>query len=134
MKEKKLLFSLTKKDFNIQFTRGSGSGGQNRNKVETACRITHPESGAVGYSETERTQLVNKKLAFERLFQSKEFQQWHKIKTAWALKGVMDIEKEIERLVNDAMKLSNIKVEIKDNGAWVEVDHDWFLQNKGSLE
>lgn len=133
MKEKTLLFSVTKKDFDIQFTRGTGKGGQNRNKVETACRITHPDSGAVGYSETERTQLANKKIAFDRLFRSKEFQQWHKIKTSWALQGIINVEREIERLVNEAMNLSNIKTEIKVDGKWVEVDNDWFENNKETL-
>jgi protein subunit release factor B len=58
---KQLLFSLTKKDFIIQFTKGSGKGGQKRNKCETACRVIHPNSGAIGYSENERSQLQNKK-------------------------------------------------------------------------
>jgi protein subunit release factor B len=36
MEEKGLpLFSLTKKDFQLTFYRGSGKGGQNRNKRDT---------------------------------------------------------------------------------------------------
>ena len=49
--EKQLLFSVTRDQFDIQFMRGSGNGGQNRNKRDTACRIRHPASGAVATAQ-----------------------------------------------------------------------------------
>lgn len=58
---KQLLFSVTKKDLIVETFRGSGKGGQHRNKNDTVVRITHPESRAVGKSEDERSQLQNKK-------------------------------------------------------------------------
>jgi protein subunit release factor B len=68
-KEKELLFSLSKSkgDFIVQPFIGSGKGGQNRNKVMTACRIIHPESGAISECQEERSFEQNKKKAFERL-------------------------------------------------------------------
>lgn len=36
---------LREKDLKVQATRGSGPGGQNRNKVETAIQITHLPTG-----------------------------------------------------------------------------------------
>ena len=104
---RELLFSVTKKDFDIQFTRGSGNGGQNRNKVETACRITHRDSGAVGYSETHRTQLQNKKTAFERLINSDKFKRWHKLEVAKRLGNVVSVEEKVEEMMHP----DNIKVE-----------------------
>lgn len=111
---RQLLFSLTKKDFRIDTMRGSGAGGQHRNKTDSAVRITHIESGAIGYCEDQRSQHQNKKIAFERLVNSDKFKKWHKIKTAYALKGIQDVEKEINKKVDEAMKDENLKIEYYD--------------------
>jgi peptide chain release factor 1 len=105
---KQLLFSVTHKDFDIQFTKGSGKGGQKRNKCETACRIVHPESGAVGYSETYRTQLQNKKASFERLVESPVFQQWHKLECS---KRLGHWQAQVEAQVDQMMQPENLKIE-----------------------
>ena len=65
MKEKELLFSITKDDFEIERTKGSGKGGQNRNKRETAIRLTHKASGIQSYCADERSQDQNLKKAFK---------------------------------------------------------------------
>jgi len=108
MSERKLLFSITQRDFDIQFTKGSGKGGQKRNKCETACRIVHPESGAVGYSENFRSQLQNKKAAFERLTATDKFKQWHKLECSKRL-GLW--EAQVEAAVDAAMRPDNLKIE-----------------------
>ena len=46
MKEKVLLFSLTKKDFEVQTFCTGGKGGQHRNAKQNGVRIIHPASGA----------------------------------------------------------------------------------------
>lgn len=106
---RQLLFSITKKDFRVETMRGSGKGGQNRNKRDTAVRITHPESGAIGYSEDERSQSQNKKKAFERLVETKEFQKWHRIKSAQIMK-VIKTPEEIIKEVDEALKDENLKI------------------------
>jgi len=107
VRERQLLFSITKDDFEFQYFRCGGNGGQNQNKRDTGVRIIHKESGAVAESREERSQLQNKRIAFQRLIKTKEFQKWHRIKSAMSIKGIIDIE----RWVNDQMKPSNLKIE-----------------------
>lgn len=59
--------TVTKDDLEIEYCRGSGAGGQNRNKRDTACRITHIPTGISVRAEDQRTQEANKRLAFKRL-------------------------------------------------------------------
>lgn len=55
------------KDLKIDIYKSSGAGGQHRNKVETAIRITHIPTGIVVISANERSQLTNKKVALSIL-------------------------------------------------------------------
>ena len=48
-------------------TRGSGPGGQHRNKVETAIVIKHTTSGVSGQAAEKRSQKANKEVAIGRL-------------------------------------------------------------------
>jgi protein subunit release factor A len=115
--ERRLLFSLTKKDFIRQTFRAGGKGGQNQNKVESGVRFIHPESGAVGESREHRTQGQNQKAAFHRLLETKKFKLWHKIKCS-EMMGAEPIEKIVERL----MAPENIKIEtIDENGDWIAI-------------
>jgi len=67
------LFTLNKKDFEIQTFRSGGSGGQHQNKTNTGVRIIHKKSGAVGESREHKSQLQNKKAAFTRLTKTDKF-------------------------------------------------------------
>lgn len=57
---------ITKKDLRIEYTRGTGPGGQRKNKVETACRITHIPTGTTAYAD-ERSQKHSYRLAMNEL-------------------------------------------------------------------
>lgn len=120
MAEKQLLFRLTRKDFKIEAFRGGGNGGQNRNVTNSACRITHPPSGAVAQAQEERQYKQNEKTAFRRLLETPKFKQWHKMECARLMGLLADVDKTVETL----MQPKNLKVEGKENGKWVELNPD----------
>lgn len=41
----------TKNGRTVEYMRGTGPGGQNRNKLETACRITDEATGLTSYAD-----------------------------------------------------------------------------------
>ena len=51
----------------ITFYRGSGPGGQNRNKVETGVRLFHRPSNITLQADEKRSQARNRDIVFERL-------------------------------------------------------------------
>jgi len=55
------------KDCRVQRTRGSGPGGQHRNKVETAIVVEHLPSGQRGEASERRSQDQNRRQAIHRL-------------------------------------------------------------------
>ena len=113
----KLLFSVTKKDFEIQTFRSSGHGGQNVNKVESGVRIVHIRSGAIGESREERSQHQNKKIAFRRLINSDVFKKWMKLETA-KYSVNWKSEKQLLKEVDDWVIDKNLKTEIKEDDKW----------------
>ncbi|MDA0711257.1 MAG: peptide chain release factor-like protein [bacterium] len=56
-----------RKRVSFQTLRGSGPGGQHRNKVETTVRATHLPTGLTVVVSDHRSQLLNKELALNRL-------------------------------------------------------------------
>lgn len=117
---KELLFSLSKEngDFIVEPYKGSGRGGQHRNKTMSGIRIKHPASGAIGQCCEERSQHQNKKTAFQRLISSEKFQSWYKYECARRLGTVADAEEYADREINNS---EHIKIEVMKNGKWVEV-------------
>ena len=113
---KKPFFSLSKAggDFVITPYRGSGNGGQKRNKTFSGCRVTHPATGLYVECEEERSFETNKKRAFERLCKKPEFTKWLKIETARRQGKFLEIEEKVER------EMRNIRVDVKnERGRWV---------------
>ncbi len=105
--EKRLLFSLTKKDFVIQTFCTGGNGGQHRNAKQNGVRIIHPASGARAEHRDGRDQGKNKIEAFRKLVETPEFRGWHRMETLKRL----GIWQDIERQVDAAMTPENLKIE-----------------------
>jgi len=111
----KKLFSVTRKNCRWDYYKGSGPGGQKRNKTENCCRCTHKDSGAVGKSEDGKSKEHNKRNAFKRMAETKEFKKWVRLESARLSGELVRIEEYVER----EMKY-NVRVEVKEEGKWKE--------------
>lgn len=114
MKDK--LFSLTAQDFKWDYYNGTGKGGSNRNKNANCVRCTHEESKAVGKSEEQRSLLQNKKIAFKRMTETKEFQSWIKAEIA---RKSGEYEKIREKVEKELIENTVIFVE-NDKKEWIQ--------------
>lgn len=113
------LVSVTKKDFDIQWFRGSGSGGQHKNKHPNCCRMTHRDSGVTTQCTDHKSREANQKVAFQRMVKHPQFNMWLKRKSHEVMEK-MTLEEKIDRM----MVPENLKIETRENGKWVEGDID----------
>lgn len=120
MGKRTLLFSVTAKDCDWSFSHGTGNGGQARNKTLSAVNCRHRASGAHAYSQAGRSQENNKRDAFVKMTQTKEFKDWHR-REVWKHLGILE---QIERAVEEGMRPENLRMEIRIDGRWVEVPLD----------
>jgi len=114
-RKRELLFSLTSKDFEFETFKGSGPGGQHRNKTESCVRCYHRASESMGSCCEHREQLKNKRIAFERMAKSPKFQGWLKVESARRTAGMT---------VEDPMDPKNLRIEVKKDGKWVLADEN----------
>jgi protein subunit release factor B len=115
---KKPLFSVTAKDCEWSYTKGSGNGGQKKNKTSSAVHCMHRPSGSHGYSEASRSQADNKREAFQKMIESVEFQKWLNLEFMKKSGEIDEIDRQVER------ELTKVKTEIKIDGKWTEVTVD----------
>lgn len=110
MKIKKLLFSVTIKDCDVDTFTTGGKGGQHRNAKQNGVRITHRASGAVGEHRDGRDQYRNKQDAFRKMAESETFRTWHIMEVARRTGLLEQINEEVEK----SMAAHNLKVEYYD--------------------
>ena len=114
---KELIFSQSKKagDFIVTPIRGSGPGGQNKNKNFTGRRITHKHTGLYAEATDSKSSEQNLKNAFLRLVKSAKFKMWYNEQLLEIEHGER-MRAEVERMMHP----NNILVEVKDeNGRWI---------------
>lgn len=61
--------SIDKSELRIEYMRGTGKGGQKKNKTDSACRITHLPTGITAFCQDERSQGANYKQAMKTVEQ-----------------------------------------------------------------
>ena len=113
MSSDKPLFSLTAKDFVFETFCTGGKGGQHRNAKQNGVRCIHPPSGARAEHRDGRDQFRNKREAFLKCANTPEFRHWHTIEVLKRL----DVNKDIERRIDEMMRPENLKVETYDGNS-----------------
>ena len=87
-------------DCKVQRTRGSGPGGQHRNKVETAIVIAHNPTGVTGAASERRQQAQNQKVALFRL----------RVNLALELRCTIDLDAEPSALWRSRCRAGKIAI------------------------
>lgn len=123
---KELLFSVTANDCDFQYVKSGGPGGQNVNKRATKVRCVHRASGAAGESAETRHQSENKKIAFRKMAESKEFKLWHRLETARRMGDQLTVEEKVDKAMNDV----NLNVEGRVSGRWVPIEEAPFEEKE----
>ena len=121
--EKKILFSVTARDCDWSYTRGTGAGGQKRNKTSSAVHCTHRASGAHGYSEASRSQLDNKRDAFVKMTETAKFKAWHRMEVMRQTGKLEELERTVQR------ELKKVKLEARIDGRWTEVSESELVDD-----
>ncbi len=124
MSKKELLFSVTKKDFKVDWFSGTGAGGQGRNKLMNSCRLTHIASGAMSTGQSNKSRVANQKEAFRGVLDHPKFKLWYNQKVMECISG-----ETIEEKVEKSMQSENLMIEMKEFKKWKEVSEESLLKH-----
>jgi len=115
----------------VAFVRASGPGGQNVNKVASACRITHKPTGLTVTCSVERSLQQNKRLAMNILSSKIELiekaRQDAALKEIVGDKGTADFGTQIRSYVLDDRR-------VKDHRTNVETSNVESVLDRGDLD
>ena len=108
---RKILFSVTADDCDFDTFTAGGNGGQNQNRVRSAVRCTHRASSAVGTARDTRDQHRNKRLAFKRMAETKEFLSWHRVEVAKKTGEYVRMLRKVEQAVEEQLNEKYLRIE-----------------------
>lgn len=113
---KRLLFSITAKDFTIQTFSVGGHGGGGKDTSNSGVRLIHEASGAVGEGREARSNTLNRRSAFKKLIATDKFKQWHKIECArrmgkWVPETTEEILARVDAMIEQGLRNGEILVE-----------------------
>jgi protein subunit release factor A len=116
MGEKRLLFSVTSKDFDMQTFSVGGHGGGGKDTSNSGVRLIHRASGAVGEGREHRSNTQNRRSAFEKLVRTTKFMNWHRAEVARHLGREVSetpeqIRARVDRMVDEGLRDGTIKIE-----------------------
>lgn len=114
--------SVTAADCKWDYFRAGGKGGQSQNKTDSACRVTHPPSGAVGESREHKSQLQNRRAAWRRMAETPEFRRWVNREAGMDAAAKAELERKINAAVERQMRPENLLVEVREGPNWVEAE------------
>lgn len=117
----KLLFSITKKDFDMQTFSVPGAGGGGKDTSSNGVRLVHRDSGAMAEGRQSRSLTQNRKEAFEKLVKTKKFTDWHRIECARRMGQRLpetpeQIYARVDAMIAAGLRDGSIKVEVLPNG------------------
>lgn len=113
------LVSITAADMRWEYFRGTGAGGQKRNKTSNCVRCTHEPSGVIAEARDSRSQRENREVAFRKVATDPKFQTWLRIQCAKKTGAEAELRDKVEQ------QLKQARVEVKDDaGRWVEWTSD----------
>lgn len=117
MSGRTLVRRLTAKDFEWEYFRAGGNGGQKQNKTSSAARCRHRESGAVTESREHREQRMNRRACLAKMRDHPKFKAWARMEVARSL-GQPSPEEVVEEMM---AREQDFVTEVKDDrGRWVE--------------